>query len=89
MEQSARVMAEQEALSAVLAQVDRSKIADQEIERAGRRCHRSRRINAMHESCDQTGRIQVGMLEMMSVKLCMRKERGVSNILFVEEKHSI
>jgi hypothetical protein len=59
---------EEEVLSAVLAQVDRSKIADQEIERAGRRCDRSRWVDAMHESSYQAGRIQVVMFEMMSVK---------------------
>ena len=86
MEESARVVMEQEVLSAVLAQVDRSKIADQEIERAGRRCDRISRVDAMHESWYRAGRIQVAILEMIFTDMCMRKGKG-RNILFVE-KHS-
>ena len=86
MEESARVVMEQEVLSAVLAQVDRSKIADQEIERAGRRRDRIRRVDAMHESWYQAGRIQVAILVTMFADMCMRKGKG-RNILFVE-KHS-
>jgi hypothetical protein len=58
MKESARVVMKQEILSAVLAQVDRSKIANQVIERASRRCDRSRWVDAMHESCYQAGQIQ-------------------------------
>jgi hypothetical protein len=76
MEESARVVMEQEVLSAVLSQVDRSKIADQEIEGASRCCDRTCRVDAMHESSCQAGQIQVVIIEMIFVEVCMQKGKG-------------
>lgn len=65
----------EETARAVLAQVYGSEIADQEVQRASRRCECLRGIQAMHGSLQELGLSRTAVLEMAD-SCAGRKERG-------------